>query len=138
MPNRATGHLSFVIRWQSGSATCSFATSVNHLIRLFENRMRLVPMTERDSMTAHFDASVRKAGGGIRRVTLARWRAAEPLPEFYRLARLAFRKLPKEHDDQDSFVPYEIDANHPAAGKAGIASRLPIGHHWPGLPEPGR
>jgi hypothetical protein len=29
-------------------------------------------------------------------------------------------------------------ANHPAAGKAGIASGLAIGHHWPGLPEPGR
>ncbi len=29
-------------------------------------------------------------------------------------------------------------SNHPAAGKAGIASRLAIGHHWPGLPEPGR
>jgi hypothetical protein len=28
--------------------------------------------------------------------------------------------------------------NHPAAGKAGIASRLAIGHCWPGLPEPGR
>ncbi len=29
-------------------------------------------------------------------------------------------------------------ANKPAAGKAGIASRLTIEHHWPGLPEPGR
>jgi hypothetical protein len=28
--------------------------------------------------------------------------------------------------------------NHPAAGKAGIASLLAIGHHLPGLPEPGR
>jgi len=28
--------------------------------------------------------------------------------------------------------------NHPAAGKAGIASRLAIEHHCPGLPEPGR
>ena len=28
--------------------------------------------------------------------------------------------------------------NHPAAGKAGIASRLAIEHHWAGLPEPGR
>ena len=28
--------------------------------------------------------------------------------------------------------------NHPATGKAGIASRLAIGHHCPGLPEPGR
>jgi hypothetical protein len=29
-------------------------------------------------------------------------------------------------------------SNHPAAGKAGIASLLAIGHRWPGLPEPGR
>jgi len=29
-------------------------------------------------------------------------------------------------------------SNHPAAGKAGIARRLAIGHHCPGLPEPGR
>jgi hypothetical protein len=32
----------------------------------------------------------------------------------------------------------KIGLNHPAAGKAGIASRLAIGNHWPGLPEPGR
>jgi len=29
-------------------------------------------------------------------------------------------------------------SNYPAAGKAGIASRLAIGRYWPGLPEPGR
>jgi len=29
-------------------------------------------------------------------------------------------------------------ANKPAAGKAGITSRLAIGHLCPGLPEPGR
>jgi hypothetical protein len=29
-------------------------------------------------------------------------------------------------------------ANHPAAGKAGIASRLAVAHHCPRLPEPGR
>jgi hypothetical protein len=28
--------------------------------------------------------------------------------------------------------------NKPAAGNAGIASRLIIGDHWPGVPEPGR
>jgi hypothetical protein len=32
----------------------------------------------------------------------------------------------------------EKEANQPAAGKAGIAHRLAVGHHWPGLPEPGR
>jgi hypothetical protein len=29
-------------------------------------------------------------------------------------------------------------ANKPAAPNAGIASRLTIGHNWPGVPEPGR
>jgi hypothetical protein len=28
--------------------------------------------------------------------------------------------------------------NYPAPGKAAITSRLAIGHHWLGLPEPGR
>jgi hypothetical protein len=28
--------------------------------------------------------------------------------------------------------------NQPAAGNAGIARRLTIQHHWPGVPEPGR
>jgi len=30
------------------------------------------------------------------------------------------------------------EPNHPAAGKAGIASRLTIEHYRPGVPEPGR
>jgi hypothetical protein len=29
----------------------------------------------------------------------------------------------------------EETPNKPAAGKAGIARLLAIGHHWPGLPE---
>ena len=29
-------------------------------------------------------------------------------------------------------------ANKPAAPSAGIASRLTIEHHWPGVGEPGR
>ena len=31
----------------------------------------------------------------------------------------------------------EKQPNHPAPGQAGVASRLAIGRHWPGLPEPG-
>jgi len=31
-----------------------------------------------------------------------------------------------------------MEANYPAPSKAGTASRLAIGHHWPGLPEPVR
>ena len=32
----------------------------------------------------------------------------------------------------------ETGPNKPAAGNAGIASQLTIGHHWPGVPEPER
>jgi hypothetical protein len=35
-------------------------------------------------------------------------------------------------------VTTNITPNHLAAGKAGITSRLAIGRHWPGLPEPVR
>jgi hypothetical protein len=31
-----------------------------------------------------------------------------------------------------------MKANKPAAPNAGIVSRLTIGHHWPGVPEPER
>ena len=40
-----------------------------------------------------------------------------------------FREIEREHNMQ---------ANQPAAGNAGIASRLAIEHLCPGLPEPGR
>ena len=108
IPNRATGHLAFVIKWPSGSASCSFVTSFHNAIRLFIDRLRLVPLLERDSVAAHFDAEVRKAGGGVRRITLARWTATKPMPDFFREARLAYRQLPKEHDDQDRIILYEI------------------------------
>jgi len=35
-------------------------------------------------------------------------------------------------------IELTMQANHPAAGKAGIAHLLAIGNHCPGLPEPGR
>jgi hypothetical protein len=40
---------------------------------------------------------------------------------------------------QSSFENYfEKAPNKPAAGNAGIAHRLTISHHRPGVPEPGR
>jgi hypothetical protein len=52
--------------------------------------------------TAHFEAQIRKAGGGCRRISLASWNAAQSLPEFFRAARTAWERLPKEHDDDVS------------------------------------
>ena len=35
-------------------------------------------------------------------------------------------------------APEKIVPNKPAAPNAGIAPQLTIGHHWPGVGEPGR
>ncbi|MBI3850676.1 MAG: hypothetical protein HY298_10460 [Verrucomicrobia bacterium] len=110
IPGRATGNLAFVLKWPSGSATCPFATSFHNANRLFTERLRLVPLAERDSVTAHFDAEVRKAGGGVRRIKLATWIGTEPLPNFFRAARLALRYLPKEADDQKKTAPVEFSS----------------------------
>ena len=79
------------MKWPGGSAACSFVTSFHNASRLFMERLRLVPLAERDSVTAHFDAEVRKAGGGIGRIMLATWISTEPLPNFFRAARLAWQ-----------------------------------------------
>jgi hypothetical protein len=108
---RATGHIFFVLRWPSGtfSQRCGYATSIDTAIRLFSQRLRLVPIIERDAVVAHIDAGVRMQRGGVRRVPLARWAGTKPLPEFFREARLAWKQLPKEHGDQARTVPDEID-----------------------------
>jgi hypothetical protein len=84
------------------------ATSFHNLTRVFMQRLGLVPPAERDSATAHFDAAVRKAGGGIRRILHTTGNGTEPLPNFFRAARLAWRDLPKESDDQKKTAPVEL------------------------------
>jgi len=64
---------------------------------------------EFERATAHVDAVIRKAGGGFKRVTIATWKGTQPLPEFFHAARLAWNRLPKEHDDERELVPDEID-----------------------------
>ena len=107
---RATGHVFFVLRWPSGefSQRCSYCTRLDNAIRLFTERLRLVPPAERESVTAHFYAEVRRARGGVRRAPLASWTASQSLPEFFRAARLAWRQIPKEHDDQKKRISDEI------------------------------
>jgi hypothetical protein len=108
---RATGYTFFTLRWPGGefSQRCAYATRLEATIRLFRERLRLVPPTEREFATAHLDAEVRKARGGVRRIALASWTGEQSLPEFFRAARLAWSRLPKEHDDQKRVVPDEID-----------------------------
>ncbi len=104
IPGRATGYISFVISWPSGTQAerCAYCTSLESAIRLFKRRLQIVPSSEGDMVTAHFDAEVRKAGGGCRRVPLASWDAGQSLPDFFRGARRGWERLPKEHDDDVS------------------------------------
>src|SRR6266705_2645094 len=94
----------FVISWPGGTETerCPHATNLESAIRLFKKRLQVVPFAERDVATARFDAQVRKAGGGCRRIPLASWSASQSLAVFFRAARAAWQRLPKEHDDDAS------------------------------------
>jgi len=54
------------------------------------------------------------------------------LPSAYRFQKeFNGRREQRRHEEA-------TPANKPAAGNAGIAPRLTIGRHWPGVPEPGR
>ncbi len=39
---------------------------------------------------------------------------------------------------RQAVIIHSESPNKAAAGNAGIASQLTIGHHWPGVPEPER
>lgn len=110
IPGRATGYVFFVLKWPSGSfyQRCPYCTSLDSAIRLFSERLRLVSSSDRDLASARFDAAIRKAGGGFERVLLARWIGSDPLPNFFRAARLAWRDLPKESDDEKKTTPVEL------------------------------
>jgi len=67
--------------------------------------------------------SRREGGSGGRGL----WDGGPPLLGLVLLA------LPSSSHPMNANAP-----NHPAAGQAGIAPQLAIGHRWPGLPEPAR
>ena len=111
IPGRATGHTFFVIRWPTGALgdRCPYSTNLVATFRIFKQKLRLVPPEEIEHVVAHVDAVIRKPGGGFKRVPIASWRGTQPLPEFFHAARLAWNRLPKEHDDEKKFVPDEVD-----------------------------
>jgi len=110
IPGRATGYTFFVIRWPSGSVSdhCPYSTNLVASFRIFKQKLRMVPPEELERSIARVDAGIRKWGGGCKRVPIASWRGTQPLPEFYQAARLAWNRLPKEHDDDGKLVPDEI------------------------------
>ncbi len=111
IPGRATGYSFFVMSWPSGefSQRSAHSKSIDSTIRLFTKRLDLVPVEERELVVAHIDAAVRKQRGGVRHVWLASWTGTQPLAEFFRAARLAWKRLPKEYDDQPRRISDEID-----------------------------
>lgn len=109
IPNRVvTGTLDFVLKWPGGDTGRPVADNFSNAIRHFRHLMHLVPIEERAALTAHISVAVRKARGGVKRITLASWKATESLPEFFRKARHVYDELPKEDDDQHKMIPREI------------------------------
>ena len=100
-PDRACGHVSFVLRWPSGTTSARhwYRKSLTSIIRMFSGELERVPLAERSAATATLNAAVRKAGGGEKWIRLASWSGTEPVNVFYQAARTAWRKLPKEGDD---------------------------------------
>lgn len=110
MPGRADGSLFFTLRWESGYFRQGYYNNcrqLDPLIRLFRDRLRMVPPEEIPHSIAKFYATVRKAAGGMKRVTLASWVGSEPIEVFFTSARAAWLALPKEHDDQNKEIPLE-------------------------------
>jgi hypothetical protein len=106
-PNRAAGYIFFVLKWPSGTLTDGYVLSIEPAIRLFKKRLSVVPAVERESATAYFDVQTRKARGGFKRVRLATWKGTQPLPEFFRVARHAWKQIPKEFDDKGRLIEKE-------------------------------
>ncbi len=104
IPGRATGRLALVLRWPGGNACESGCHSLDQAIRVFSRQLRRVAPEERHAVTAHLQASVRGSHGGERRKTLASWTCTQPVPEFFRLARVAWRRMPKEQADLENGI----------------------------------
>jgi hypothetical protein len=104
IPDKVAGYVFFVLRWPSGKFSDGYCLSIEPAIRLFTKRLSFVPAAERELATAYFDVQARKARGGLKRVRLATWTRAQPLPEFFRAVRRAWKLMPKENDSQGRLI----------------------------------
>jgi hypothetical protein len=107
IPNRATGHVSFILKWPRGGLTerRSYCDRLESAIRFFLRALKMVPAEDMGAATACFYAAVRKPGGGLGRIQLADWSGTASLPGFLQATRRAWASLPKEEDDQGRRVP---------------------------------
>jgi hypothetical protein len=95
-PNARKGLIHFVVKWPTGAFPGQYIGGIDSAIRLFAERLRLVPPSERDLASAHFDAELRAPHGGIRRIRLAIWTGKQPLGSFFQAARVAWKRHLKE------------------------------------------
>lgn len=106
-PGRAAGYIFFVLKWSGGMVTDGYTMNIETAIRMFTNRLSYIPAAEREQASAYFEVEVRKARGGFKRLILATWKGVRPLPEFFQATRLAWKRLPKEHDGKGYLLPKE-------------------------------
>src|SRR5260370_38188232 len=95
-PGRACGHVSFVLRWPSGTTSARdwYRKSLTSIIRMFSGELERVPPAERLLATATLNAAVRKAGGGEEWIRLASWSGGPPAEPLFQATRVAWRALP--------------------------------------------
>lgn len=109
IPGRADGYVFFLLRWPSGSFShqSRWSRNLNTTIRMFRDRMKLIPPDELSLATGEIQATVRNQHGLPRRTTLAEWHEGEPLPAFFATAKAAWKGLPKETADQNTSTPID-------------------------------
>src|SRR5688572_26361091 len=87
-PGRACGHVSFILKWPSGSISGrhGYQRTLTSIIRAFSGELRTVPLPERSLATAKLNAAVRKGGGGEKWIALASWSGTQPVETFFQAA----------------------------------------------------
>jgi len=105
-PGRATGRLSFTIRWPGDSLTYYSKWSapgarspLQKVRKHFEESLRHAPLDQADDIQGRIYAEIRAKNGGVRRLLLAEWRSGMTLEVVFAKAASAYRQLDREEWD---------------------------------------
>jgi hypothetical protein len=107
IPGRATGSVTFSIRWPGGKIfhRSPRSHSIQKTIAAFKRRLNQVAPDLLLLASAKIEAFVRNEDGLPRKMILAEWNATDSLDTFIATARSAWKQLPKEENDQNTTTP---------------------------------
>jgi hypothetical protein len=111
IPGRATGTAYFDLKWPSGRISkrdVQFG-GLASAIKFLKHRLKEIPASERDSLSAELFAEIRKPVGSLGRVSLGSCVGERSLSELFKNAETAWTQLEHECDDQKVRIPDVID-----------------------------